>query len=303
MLSNKEIICPNNLLNFAHKKKGVTAGIVNAGKILPMLSVMDAVKEDLIIPIFIGDKKEIEKCASDLKFDISKYEIIHEPIENNTAKVAAKLASKKKIKIIVKGHIHTDILMKEVLKREYDLLGKTRLSHIWHMTLDKEDKPLIITDGALNVLPNLKTKIHILKNVVNFCNRIGIERPKVSVLSATEEVLESVQSSIDAKEITDLAIKENINADVFGPLAFDNSISKKSAGIKGIKNIVAGEADVLLVPNVEAGNALVKMMIYFMGACAAGVVVGGKVPVVITSRSDEASARLASMAAAVVALD
>ena len=193
--------------------------------------------------------------------------------------------------------------MKEVLKREYNLLGKTRISHIWHMTLNKEDKPLIITDGALNVLPNLKIKMHILKNVVDFCNRIGIERPKVSVLSATEEVLESVQSSIDAKEITDLAKKENINADVFGPLAFDNSVSKKSAGIKGIKNIVAGEADVLLVPNVEAGNALVKMMIYFMGACAAGVVIGGKVPVVITSRSDEAQARLASIAAAVVALD
>ena len=303
MLSDKEIVCPNNLLDVAHKKKGVKAGIVNAGKPLPMLSVMDAVSEDLIVPTFIGDKDEIEKCAYDLKFDISKYEIIHEPVENNTAKIAAKLASKKKIKIIVKGHIHTDILMKEVLKREYNLLGKTRISHIWHMTLDKEDKPLIITDGALNVLPNLKTKMYILKNVVDFCNRIGIERPKVSVLSATEEVLESVQSSIDAKEITDLAIKENINADVFGPLAFDNSISKKSAGIKGIKNIVAGEADVLLVPNVEAGNALVKMMIYFMGACAAGVVIGGKVPVVITSRSDDAPARLASMAAAVVALD
>ncbi len=303
MLSDKEIVCPNNLLDVAHKKKGVKAGIVNAGKPLPMLSVMDAVSEDLIVPIFIGDKDEIEKCAYDLKFDISKYEIIHEPVENNTAKIAAKLASKKKIKIIVKGHIHTDILMKEVLKREYNLLGKTRISHIWHMTLNKEDKPLIITDGALNVLPNLKIKMHILKNVVDFCNRIGIERPKVSVLSATEEVLESVQSSIDAKEITDLAKKENINADVFGPLAFDNSVSKKSAGIKGIKNIVAGEADVLLVPNVEAGNALVKMMIYFMGACAAGVVIGGKVPVVITSRSDEAVARLASMAAAVVALD
>ena len=285
------------------QKKNVTAGIVNAGKPLPMLSVMDAVKENLIIPVFIGDKSEIEKCANDLKFDISNFEIIHEPVENNTAKVAAKLASKKKIKIIVKGHIHTDVLMKEVLKREYNLLGKTRLSHIWHMTLDKDDKPLIITDGALNVMPNVKTKMHILKNVINFCNRIGIERPKVSVLSATEEVLDSVQSSLDAKEVTDLAIKEKLNADVFGPLAFDNSISKKSAGIKGIKNVVAGDADILLVPNVEAGNGLVKMMIYFMGACAAGVVVGGKVPVVITSRSDDAPARLASMAAAVVALD
>jgi phosphate acetyltransferase len=303
MLSDKEIICPNNLLNVASKKKGVLAGIVNAGKPLPMLSVMDAVKENLIKPIFIGDKDEIQKCADNLKFDISKFETIHEPVENNTAKIAAKLASENKIRIIVKGHIHTDILMKEVLKREYNLLGKTRLSHVWHMTLDKEDKPLIITDGALNVLPNVKTKMHILKNAINFSNRIGIEKPKVAVLSATEEVLDSVQSSLEAKEITELAKKENLNAEVFGPLAFDNSISKKSAAIKGIKNTVAGQADVLLVPSVEAGNALVKMMIYFMGACAAGVVIGGKVPVVITSRSDEAPARLASMAAAVVALD
>ncbi len=193
--------------------------------------------------------------------------------------------------------------MKEVLRREYDLLGKTRLSHIWHMTVGENDKPLIITDGALNVLPTIKTKMHILKNVINFSNRIQIKRPKVALLSATEEVLDSIPSSKDAAEITKLANEENLNADVFGPLAFDNCISEKSASIKGIKNKVAGFADVLLVPNVEAGNSLVKMMIYFCGACAAGVVVGGKVPVVITSRSDEAPARLASIAAAVVALD
>ena len=303
MLSNKEIVCPINLLDVAHKKRGVKAAIVNAGKTLPMISAQDAVQENLIEPIFIGDKEEILKSADQLKWDISNYELIHEPVENNTAKVAANLASKNKIKIIVKGHIHTDVLMKEVLKREYNLLGKTRLSHIWHMTISKDDKPIIITDGALNVMPNVKTKMHILKNVINFSHRIGIDKPKVSVLSATEEVLDSVQSSVEAKEITELAKKENLNADVFGPLAFDNSISKKSAGIKGIKNAVAGEADVILVPNVETGNALVKMMVYFMGACAAGVVIGGKVPIVITSRSDDAPARLASIAAAVVALD
>ena len=303
MLSNREIVCPNNLLDAAHKKKGVKAGIVNAGKPLPMISAQDAVKENLIEPIFIGDKKEILNSANELKWDISDYEIIDEPVENQTAKIAAKLAGEDKIKIIVKGHIHTDVLMKEILKREYNLLNKTRLSHIWHMTTTKDDRPLIITDGALNVLPNVKTKMHILKNVINFSNRIGIERPKVAVLSATEEVLDSVQSSLDAKEITKLALKENLNADVFGPLAFDNSISKKSAAIKGINNDVAGQADVLLVPSVETGNGLVKMMIYFMGACAAGVVLGGKVPIVITSRSDEAQARLASIAAAVVALN
>ena len=303
MLSDKEIVCPHNLLKVAHQKKGVPAAIVNAGKPLPMQSTMDAVNENLIIPILIGDKIEIQKCADELKFDISKFEIIHEPIENKTANIAAKLASEDKVKIIVKGHIHTDVLMKEVLKREYNLLGKNRMSHIWHMTLEKDDQPLIITDGALNVQPNVKTKMHILRNVIDFCNRIGIVKPKVSILSGTEEVLESVQSSLDAKEITELAKKEKLNADVFGPLAFDNSISKKSATIKGIKNTVAGSADVLLVPSFETGNGLVKMMIYFMGACAAGVVVGGKIPVVITSRSDDAPARLASIAAAVVALD
>ena len=303
MLSDKEIVCPHNLLEVAHQKKGVPAAIVNAGKPLPMQSTMDAVNEHLITPILIGDKIEIQKCADELKFDISKFEIIHEPIENKTANIAAKLASEDKVKIIVKGHIHTDVLMKEVLKREYNLLGKNRMSHIWHMTLEKDDQPLIITDGALNVQPNVKTKMHILRNVIDFCNRIGIVKPKVSILSGTEEVLESVQSSLDAKEITELAKKEKLNADVFGPLAFDNSISKKSATIKGIKNTVAGSADVLLVPSFETGNGLVKMMIYFMGACAAGVVVGGKIPVVITSRSDDAPARLASIAAAVVALD
>ena len=303
MLSDKEIVCPNNLLDVAHQKKGISAGIVNAGKSITMMSVMDAVNENLITPTFIGNKDEIEKCALELNFDISEFEILDEKNENKTAVIAAELASKEKIKIIVKGHIHTDVLMKEVIKKKYNLIGKTRLSHIWHMTLDKEDKPLIITDGALNVSPNVKTKMHILKNVINFCNRIGNERPKVSILSATEEVLDSVQSSLDAKEITEIAKKENLKADVFGPLAFDNSISKKSAEIKGITNVVSGDADVLLVPNVESGNALVKIMVYFMGACAAGVVVGGKVPVVITSRSDVATARLASIAAAVVALD
>ncbi len=303
MLSNKQIVCPDNLLECANKKKGVKACIVNAGKPLPMLSIQDALAEKLIEPIFIGDQKEILKCAENLKWDISNYQIINEIIENKTAAIAAKLAAEDQIKIIIKGHIHTDILMKEVLKREYNLLNKTRLSHIWHMTIEKNDKPLIITDGALNVMPNVKTKMQILKNAINFSHRVGIERPKIAILSATEEILDSMPSSVEAAELTKLAKKENLNADVFGPLAFDNAISKKSVAIKGIKNDVAGIADVLLVPNVETGNALVKMLVYFSGACAAGVIVGGKVPIVITSRSDEASARLASIAAAVVALD
>ena len=302
MLSNKKIICPNNLINLAKKKGTIDAAIVNAGEIFPMESVHKAVQHNLINPIFIGNESEIKKYAEKLKWNISKYKIIDEKDENSTAPIAAKLASEDKVKIIVKGHIHTDILIKAVLKRDLNLIGKKRLSHVWHMTLDKDDKPFIITDGVVNVLPKLEVKMHILRNAVDFANKIGISRPKVSVLSATEEVLNSVPSSIEANLITKKAKDENINAEVFGPLAFDNSVSKKSAAIKKIKNDVSGNADVLLVPNVETGNALVKMMIYFMGACAAGVVLGGKAPVVITSRSDEAEARLASIAASIVAL-
>ena len=302
MLSKKEIICPDNLLKIAKNKGPVKAVIVNAGKKVAIESTRQAVKANLIDPVFVGDKSLILKIAKDINWDISKYEIIHESIENNTAPIAAKLASEEKIKIIVKGHIHTDVLMKAVLKRDLNLIGKKRLSHIWHMTLEENDKPFIITDGALNVLPKLETKMHILKNSVEFAKRIGISRPKVSILSATEEVLESMPSSKEAKELTERASKEGVKAEVFGPMAFDNSVSEKAAQIKGIKNAVAGKTDILLVPNVETGNALVKMMIYFMSACAAGVVIGGKVPVVITSRADDTQARLASIAAAIVAL-
>ena len=302
MLSNKKIICPNNLLKIARDKGPAKAVIVNAGKKVAILSTKQAVEANLITPIFVGDKTLIQDIAKEINWDISKYEIIHEPIENNTAPIAAKLASEGKVKIIVKGHIHTDVLMKAVLKRDLNLIGKKRLSHIWHMTLKEDDKPFIITDGALNVLPKLETKMHILKNSIDFAKRIGISRPKVSVLSATEEVLDSMPSSKDAQELTKRAKAEGIEADVFGPMAFDNSVSEKAAQIKGIKNSVAGKADILLVPSVETGNGLVKMMIYFMGARAAGVVVGGKVPVVITSRADSSPARLASIAAAIVSL-
>jgi len=210
MLSNKKIICPNNLINVAKKSGTVDAAIVNAGEIFPMESVHKAVQHNLINPIFIGNENEIKKYAEKLSWNISKYKIINEKNENSTAPIAAKLASEGKVKIIVKGHIHTDILMKAVLKRNLNLIGKKRLSHVWHMTLTSDDKPFIITDGVVNVLPKLEVKMHILRNAVNFANKIGISKPKVSILSATEEILESVPSSIEADLITKKAKEENI---------------------------------------------------------------------------------------------
>ena len=177
MLSNKKIICPNNLINVAKKKGTVNAVIVNAGEIFPMESVHKAVQQNLINPIFVGNENEIKKYAAKLKWDISKYKIINEKDENSTAPIAAKLASEGKVQIIVKGHIHTDVLMKAVLKRDLNLIGKKRLSHVWHMTLEADDKPFIITDGVVNVLPKLEVKMHILRNAVDFAHKIGISRP------------------------------------------------------------------------------------------------------------------------------
>ena len=144
MLSNKKIICPNNLINVAKKRGTVNAVIVNAGEIFPMESVHKAVQQNLINPIFVGNENEIKKYAEKLKWDISKYKIINEKDENSTAPIAAKLASEGKVQIIVKGHIHTDVLMKAVLKRDLNLIGKKRLSHVWHMTLEADDKPLLL---------------------------------------------------------------------------------------------------------------------------------------------------------------
>ena len=169
------------------------------------------------------------------------------------------------------------------------------------MTTNENLKPLFITDGALNVAPRVDVKMHILKNVIEFANKINIQKPRVAILSGTEDAIESMPSSIEAKVIMERAQKENVNAYVHGPLAFDNAVSSKAAEIKKINNEVVGKADILLVPNLETGNALSKMMVYFMGACAAGIIVGGKVPVVVTSRADNAASRLASIAASIIA--
>ena len=202
---------------------------------------------------------------------------------------------------MVKGHLHTDVLMRAYLKKEFGLLEGKRLSHIWHMSSDLLKKPLFITDGALNVAPRVDIKLHILRNAIEFANKTGLIKPKVAILSGTEDPIESMPSSVEAKEVMELAKKENVNAYVHGPLALDNAISKEAAKIKNIQNDVAGDADILLVPNLETGNSLSKIMVYFMQACAAGIIVGGKVPVVVSSRADNKISKLASIAASIIA--
>ena len=301
MLSNKEAQIPNNLLSCAQKTPNLPAGIICAHHDSSMESAKKSVELNLIKPIFIGDKYAINEKADKINWDLSSYNIIHSSTDIEAATIGAELAKDNKIKIMIKGNLHTDVLMRTYLKKDFGLIEGKRLSHIWHMTIEKDDKPLFITDGALNVAPRIDVKMHILKNVINFANQINIAKPRVAILSGTEDPIDSMPSSTEAKELMVRAQKENINAYVHGPLAFDNAVSPQAATIKNISNEVAGKADILLVPNLETGNALSKMMVYFMGACAAGFIVGGKVPVVVTSRADSSSSRIASIAASVIA--
>ena len=301
MLSNKEAQIPNNLLSFAQKSPNLSAGIICAHHDSSMESAKKSVGLNLIEPIFIGDKNAINEKADKINWDISSYTIIHSSTDIEAATIGAELAKDNKIKIMIKGNLHTDVLMRTYLKKDFGLIEGKRLSHIWHMTINKDDKPLFITDGALNVAPRLDVKMHILKNVINFANQINIAKPRVAILSGTEDPIDSMPSSTEAKELMERAQEENINAYVHGPLAFDNAVSPDAASIKNISSEVAGKADILLVPNLETGNSLSKIMVYFMSACAAGFIVGGKVPVVVTSRADSSASRIASIAAAVIA--
>ena len=301
MLSNKEAQIPNNLLSFAQKSPNLSAGIICANHDSSMESAKKSVELNLIEPIFIGDKNAINEKADKINWDINSYNIIHSSTDIEAATIGAELAKDNKIKIMIKGNLHTDVLMRTYLKKDFGLIEGKRLSHIWHMTIEKDDKPLFITDGALNVAPRIDVKMHILKNVINFANQINIAKPRVAILSGTEDPIDSMPSSTEAKELMERAQEENINAYVHGPLAFDNAVSPDAASIKNISSEVAGKADILLVPNLETGNSLSKIMVYFMSACAAGFIVGGKVPVVVTSRADSSASRIASIAAAVIA--
>ena len=264
-------------------------------------SAKQAYELNLIEPIFIGNKYEIQKEAKALTWNINSFEIIDQDNDKEAAIIGAQLAKDNKIKVLIKGNLHTDILMRAYLKKEFSLIEGKRLSHIWHMTSSVNKKPLFITDGALNVNPRIEVKMHILSNALEFAKKVGVSKPRVAVLSGTEDPIESMPSSMEAKEVMERAQKENVDAYVHGPLAFDNAVSPEAAKIKQIESEVAGNADILLVPNLETGNSLSKIMVYFMGACAAGIVIGGRVPIVVSSRADNAASRLASIAASIIA--
>ncbi|MEH6473132.1 MAG: bifunctional enoyl-CoA hydratase/phosphate acetyltransferase [Halopseudomonas sp.] len=296
MLSNTPTEYPGLLLEKAKALPAIPTVIANAVNEVTLTSAKLAAEAGLISPILVGNIAQITDAAAKLEWDLNGIPLVDAEDETQAAQRAVELVIQGEAASLMKGHLHTDTLLRAVIG---SLRTASRLSHVFHMTLPGSDKALCITDAVINVAPTVIDKIHIAQNAINLMHALGNPKPHMAILSGTEEVSRSMQSSVDAAELTKLAKMGALRgAIVDGPLAFDNAVSLEAANIKGIDSPVAGNADILLVPNLESGNFLFKQMVYFMSATAAGIILGAKVPIILTSRADPPEARVASCALA-----
>lgn len=255
--------------------------------------------EGLILPILIGSKVRIEEAAKTLGISIEGLELIDIDDEPASAARAVELVHQGRVNAVMKGHMHTDGLLKHVVKSDGGLRAGKRISHVFVMDVPGRPEPIIITDAAINITPDLKTKVDIVQNAINIAQAIGIAVPKVGILSAVETVNPAIPSTLDAAVLSKMAERGQIKGGIVdGPLAMDNAIDVGAARTKGITSLVAGHANVLVAPNMEAGNMLAKELTFLAHAEAAGLLVGASVPVILTSRADDDKARLASCALA-----
>jgi phosphotransacetylase len=258
---------------------------------------VQAFKDKLIVPVLVGDETKIRSIAANLQLDLGPLQIVDCPDSRSAAAKGVELARKGEVQMIMKGSLHTDELMSAVVAREGGMRTGRRISHVFALDVPAYHKTLFVTDAAVNIQPDLETKISILQNAIDMMNTLEVENPKVAILSAVESVNPAIPSTLDAAALCKMVDRGQITgAIVDGPLAFDNAISSDAARIKKIESLVSGDVDLLMVPNLEAGNILFKELQYLAGALAAGVVVGAKVPIVLTSRADGELARMASCA-------
>lgn len=289
------------LINKAKKFNKAKMAIVYPCDEPSLGGVIGSYEEGLIEPILIGPKVKIVKIAQKLNKNISDYEIIDIESEVEAAEYAVKLAKEKKVNAIMKGSLHTDELMAAVVNKTNGIRTKTRISHVFYMDVPRYKKPLLITDAAINIAPDLEAKVDILKNSIQLAKSLEIETPKVAILAAVETINTKMIPTLDAAAICKMADRGQIKgAIVDGPLAFDNAISAEAAKTKGIKSEVSGDADILLVPDLEAGNILAKQLEYLADGVSAGIVLGAQAPIALTSRADKQSVRIASAALCVI---
>jgi phosphate acetyltransferase len=261
---------------------------------------IDAAKADLIDPILVGPEAKIRALAESLNLDISPFRLVDALHSHDAATKAVALCRSGEAEALMKGSLHTDELMSAVVPSATGLRTERRISHVFAMDVPTYARPLFITDAAINIYPTLEDKVDILKNAIQLAHALNISRPKVAILSAVETVNPKIPATVEAAALCKMADRGQIEGAVLdGPLAFDNAISKEAALIKGIHSPVSGEVDIMLVPDLEAGNMLAKQLTYLGRADSAGIVLGARVPIILTSRSDSVEARLASCAVAV----
>jgi len=303
MLSDAPFEVPPYLLEKADGVAQIPMAIAGADNEIALESARQATEAGLIKPVLVGDGDIIRSLADVIDWDVRYFDIIEAGTEEEACEKSVALAAEGRVKALMKGHVHSDVLMRAVLKKDAGLRTKRRISHVFHMTIPGRERVLLITDGAVNVAPNVETKMDIVRNAVDLSKMLGTATPKVAMLSGTETVNASMPSTIDAEEVVRRASEGEITGCIIdGPFAFDNALSPDAAKLKGISGPVAGNADIVVVPNIETGNGLFKMMVYFMSGLAASIVLGAKVPIVLTSRADPPEARFAaSILAAVVA--
>jgi phosphate acetyltransferase len=299
LMTFKEPELPEALLASLKGAEPVRCIIVGAGSRLALETAVEARRLGLIEPILVGPASDIERVAEEIGCDLAEFERLDAADEASIAAISAQAARDHEAGFVIKGSVHTDAYLRAFLSRNAGFRTERLASHIFHMTAPGLRKPLLISDAAFNVAPSVEQRIQIAANAIDVARAIGIETPDIAVLSATESVIESMPSSVEARAIVEVLNGEHAGgARAFGPVALDLAVSAAAAATKDYDHPAAGNSDILLTPTIEVGNALFKMMVYFSGACAAGIVYGLKVPLVLTSRADPVAARIASIALA-----
>jgi phosphate acetyltransferase len=267
-----------------------------------LLGALEAGQKGLIEPILVGPAAKIREVAAGAKVDLGRAEIVDAPHSHAAAAKAVELVRQGKAELLMKGSLHTDELLGAVVARETGLRAGRRISHVFIMDVPTYHKVLIVTDGAISIAPTLEDKVDICQNAIDLAISLGVDRPKVAILAAVETVTSKMPATLDAAALCKMAERKQITGGLLdGPLAFDNAISKEAARTKGIQSEVAGDPDILLAPDLEAGNILAKQLSFLANADSAGLVLGAKVPIILTSRADSVRSRIASCAVGMLA--
>ncbi|MBL8527456.1 MAG: bifunctional enoyl-CoA hydratase/phosphate acetyltransferase [Burkholderiales bacterium] len=301
MISVQEHDSYEAILKACKSLPAVVAAVAHPCDASSLTAVMDAAEANLIVPILVGPAERIRKVAAEAGFDVSNFRIENTPHSHASAARAVELVREGEAEVLMKGSLHTDELMSAVVSSTTGLRTGRHISHVFIMDVPTYQKPLFITDAAINIYPTLEQKVDIVQNAIDLARALRIKCPKVAILSAVETVTPKIESTLEAAALCKMADRGQITGGLLdGPLAMDNAISKEAAAIKNIKSPVAGDADILLVPDLEAGNILAKQLTFMANADAAGIVLGARVPIILTSRADNLHARMASCAVAVI---